>query len=289
MAGMTTAVAPLLAAVEIGQPLKAGSLALFPLFHDRHSPVRYLTGAPGAAALRIDEKADGAVVAELEVTNTGGLPVLLVDGESLIGAKQNRTVTASVMIEANATVPVAVTCVEQGRWGAHRSVERGERHSPSTVRARNRHAVAHGERHGDQGGVWDAVADYATHHGVDSPTGALEDVHANAKARGLTQHATPLKGQCGVVAAIDDRIVGLDLFDSPRALAAQWASLVAGYELDAWQPRQAKRPRRRAVRGLLADIAELLGDRPAGVDARMVATALVHDDHVVHLAANVAG
>src|SRR5688572_13915251 len=116
MAAMTTAIAPLIAAVEIGEPLNVGSLALFPLFHERRSPLKYLTGAPGAAKLRIDEKSDGAVVPELDVTNLSALPVLLVDGESLVGAKQNRTVTMSVIVDAHATTTVAVTCVEQGRW-----------------------------------------------------------------------------------------------------------------------------------------------------------------------------
>jgi hypothetical protein len=42
--------------------------------------------------------------------------VLIVDGEELVGAKQNRVVNLTILVPAQQTVVIPVTCVEQGRW-----------------------------------------------------------------------------------------------------------------------------------------------------------------------------
>ncbi len=55
-------------------------------------------------------------VPEIKVLNTGERPVLIIDGEELVGAKQNRTVNISLLIPPAADVIVPVTCVEAGRW-----------------------------------------------------------------------------------------------------------------------------------------------------------------------------
>lgn len=80
-----TATAALLAAVEIGDPLTRGSLALFPLFHELDAAPQYLSGPRSGEHLHIGEVADLAVVPEMEVLNESPYPVLLLDGETLLG------------------------------------------------------------------------------------------------------------------------------------------------------------------------------------------------------------
>jgi hypothetical protein len=49
---------------------------------------------------------------------------LLLDGEQLVGAKQNRIPNMIVLVAAQTEVTIPVSCVEQGRWGyqaRHRS------------------------------------------------------------------------------------------------------------------------------------------------------------------------
>ena len=45
-------------------------------------------------------------------------PVLLVDGEELIGAKQNRVLNLSILIPAKQRCVIPICCVEAGRWRA---------------------------------------------------------------------------------------------------------------------------------------------------------------------------
>ena len=73
---------------------------------------------PGAAAsgLRIRETSESGSVPELAVENPLAERVLLYDGEELVGAKQNRILNVSVLVEAKSTLTIPVSCVEQGRW-----------------------------------------------------------------------------------------------------------------------------------------------------------------------------
>ena len=44
--------------------------------------------------------------------------LLVLEGETLVGCKQNRVVTRTVLVPANSTVFLEVGCMEQGRWNA---------------------------------------------------------------------------------------------------------------------------------------------------------------------------
>ena len=67
-------------------------------------------------AIEIVEKdADGSVP-ELRVNNKSNKMVLILDGEELVGAKQNRIVNTTILVQGNTTVIIPVSCAEHGRW-----------------------------------------------------------------------------------------------------------------------------------------------------------------------------
>jgi len=63
---------------------------------------------------------EGGRVPELKMINKSDDKILVIEGEELIGARQNRVVNATFLIPAHAEVIIPVSCVEQGRW-AYRS------------------------------------------------------------------------------------------------------------------------------------------------------------------------
>ena len=66
--------------------------------------------------LTITEISEGGSVPTLKLSNKTGQRVFLMAGEQLIGSKQNRVLNTSLLVEADAEIPIPVSCVEQGRW-----------------------------------------------------------------------------------------------------------------------------------------------------------------------------
>ena len=105
-------------AVEVGPPVEAGPLRLFPLFVTAR-PVRLPGPEAGAAgAVRFTEHSGGAAVLELVLTSEAALPLLLLEGEAVLGVKENRTLNVSVLCPPQVPTVIPVSCVEAGRWGA---------------------------------------------------------------------------------------------------------------------------------------------------------------------------
>jgi hypothetical protein len=75
--------------------------------HNRGVFLAYAHELLTPAALRADT---------FTVDNKGDALVLFVEGQELRGAKQNRVLNTSIMIEQHSQVPIPVSCVEQGRW-----------------------------------------------------------------------------------------------------------------------------------------------------------------------------
>jgi hypothetical protein len=95
-----------------------------------------------------------------------------------------------------------------------------------------------------QGEVWREVAETAGRHGVNSPTGAMDDVFEQRReqldrvARTVDMHC----GQVGMLAAIGGRFVVLDHASEVEAFAALHGPLVQGYALDALEASDAEPP-----------------------------------------------
>ena len=138
---------------------------------------------------------------ELVVENPLAERVLLYDGEELVGAKQNRILNVSVLVEAKSTLTIPVSCVEQGRWSrqsvhflaaSHISHAELRRRKAETQAAR---PLARGIA---QGEVWDAVHDKALRMSVSSRPGASSDIH-RAYERDIRALEERVPGAAGAV------------------------------------------------------------------------------------------
>lgn len=295
--------------IDVGHPLVRGGLALYPLFGDGPVAPDYVPGplAAQAGSLGVSERADGPAVPELAVTNAGLLPLLLVEGENLLGGWQNRTLNVSVLLAAGAGASVPVSCVERGRWGGSPDGARpAPAMAPAALRGRKQRGVARSvlagsaSRRADQGDVWEAVSEYATRLGAAAPTEALADVQQarQVDVGHMVAGTAPLPNQRGVAVAIGGQVRSVDLFDRPATLAAYWDSLVAGAALDAVDTTgTVAPPGRRSVVQAFTDLRSARTRRVPGIDlgdeihaagAGITAGALVWDDVCVHLALHLA-
>ena len=239
---------PFVETLKVGDPTGHANLTLVPLRGGRLERLEYLLAADaiGAGTLEITEINESGSVPELLATNQAGTMVLLLDGEELVGAKQNRILNTSVLLPAKSKTKIPVSCVEQGRW-RHVSMQfRSGSYSPAGLRARksrdvSRSLMSVGQAMSDQGAVWDDVAERSACLQSPSPTMAMHDV-VDQNQDSLNAYVEALRypaDACGVIAAIDGRFVAIDLFDKARTMEQVWPRLVTAYAMDAISRRHA--------------------------------------------------
>ena len=104
--------------LEFGELYQFENMAVVPLFSliDDSPGYMVLQEALERQLIIISEVSQGGSVPELVVINKADMPVLVVDGEELIGAKQNRVLNTTTLLKKNSETVIPVSCVEEGRW-----------------------------------------------------------------------------------------------------------------------------------------------------------------------------
>ena len=102
----------------VGEAVTHETLSVFPLLVEEPFAKDYLTldEALAAGTGTITEVSESGSVPELLFRNTGHQAVFLLDGEELVGAKQNRVLNITILAPAHKDTVIPVSCVEAGRW-----------------------------------------------------------------------------------------------------------------------------------------------------------------------------
>jgi ARG and Rhodanese-Phosphatase-superfamily-associated Protein domain len=240
-----------LSTLEVGNPYVSGDLTMWPLLggNGREPAYDLAAAAFGAGTLTVQEVSQGGSVPTLRVINGGPRPVLLLDGEQLVGAKQNRVLNVTVLVAAGTKLDVPVSCVEQGRWHySRRDFVADDYIMNSELRARKMRDVSSTLRHrasraGDQGAVWHGIAEKAMSMDVPSSTGAMRDTYQRHRTpiEGFVRDLAPVDRQVGAIFAAHGRFLGLEAFDAHATLDAMLPKLVRSHALEALDPRR-RRP-----------------------------------------------
>jgi hypothetical protein len=235
--------------------------------------------------------------------NDGDEDILLIDGEELVGAKQNRILNVSILVGGKQQVAVPVSCVEQGRWAwRSRQFDSAGRSLFARARAKKMRRVSESVRRtgmydSNQGEIWQDVDAKLSMLNVRSATASMGDAYEEraANIEEYVQALKPSERQVGAVFAVDGKVVGLDLLDSAAAFRRLLQKLVRGYAMDAIEtPAEARPPVEEVVRQFLEDMkaAALQRFRAVGKGEQLrlesetlAGGALYAQDHVVHLCA----
>ncbi|MGO8949606.1 MAG: ARPP-1 family domain-containing protein [Ktedonobacterales bacterium] len=261
--------------VQLGQTMRQGLLAFTPLFMlneqgAKHAGCLPLPTALQQGVLTITERPD-AQVPELEARSTAPVPVLLLNGEQVVGGLQNRILNATVLVAANTVSHLPVTCVERGRWHPVYETDAGsrlERHSVVGRRSEGAHAaatfacaesgyaelrkmqtksvsaaLASGAGYlADQRMVWGEVSARMTNTGSHSSTHAMQELYRQpARSRELAQMVAALPkpdGALGFIVAIGDKVVGAEIFADEALALAYWEKLARSYAIEALDAEQ---------------------------------------------------
>lgn len=251
-------------AVRVGDAITHESVVVFPLFTDADPKVDYRLGsdAVGDGSVVVEEVSESGSVPDLMVENKGDLRVLFLEGEQLVGAKQDRVLNTSVLIPARSKTKIPVSCVEQGRWGYRsRQFASSDSYLPSSVRAAMKASVSRSVRdasshRSDQRRVWESVYDLHQRSKTRSSTGAMEDAFVQHRQR-LDAFRSALgyvEGASGLALAVGGKLLLVDLYDRPDTCEKVWPRIVAGAVFDAMaHPPEEARMDRDAVEQVLAE------------------------------------
>ena len=303
---MDETLAKALQRLEISEPVSHGLLHIFPLQGDTHAEqdIYLLEGALKAGTLHIEELHEAGGVPELRVVNEGTMRVLILEGDELIGAKQNRVVNSSVLVAAGSDLTLPVSCIEGGRWSYRsRAFSPGTGSPHLALRRLETRSVHDPLRRGrvhrrDQRAVWKEVHCKARLHAAASPTHALQDSRFRLSERldAFEKLARDYpEGTCGVAVAIGERLVLLEVLAGPRTFARVFRKLFSGYAFESvGLDRPYGTPDPQAIRSFIEAVAKVAHEEHQAVgsgrdvrfeDDEISGYALVGERGVLHAAA----
>lgn len=168
---------------------KHKSLSVVQLLTAQQNSIDYISG-PAAIKedlIQVREVSESGSVNNLFVFNLSNKFVFFMDGDILMGAKQNRVLNTSVLLAPNSKTTLPVSCVEQGRWSKiSDKFDNTDNIIPLKIRAGKSRAVkdnlgVSGKHMADQSEVWNEVENYQMSFRVKSPTMNLNEVYDKNK------------------------------------------------------------------------------------------------------------
>lgn len=294
--------------VRLGSPQQYEHLTLYPLLSgtDRELSYLLLINAISASLVEITEKG-GGTVPTLVARNHAAEAVLVLDGEQLIGARQNRMTNRSILLPAHSETEIPVYCMEQGRWhhvsakmfsSPDMSPPKARRHSRKVEAAYSERGIAASAEQLSmaQGDVWEGIRNYSDKLGTDSASGALDRVYETNRSSidSWLSHFPLVPQQVGLLAFVRNQPIGLDVIGGLALYAGLHQRFLYGYVMDALasEPAATSSPAITAeeylerVRNARHTVAETVGGgRYAVLSDTVVGGELTDADRLVHLSA----
>lgn len=253
-----------LATTTIGKRIESNGLSVFPLYlkSGLKSVIKSGLEMIDKGVVNVKEVSDAGSVPTLYVNNDSPYNVLFVEGDQLVGAKQNRICNSSVLIAPKSFAEIPVSCVEQGRWNsksaafssssnaatpemrkilkeskrearnAYMLLQQQDDQSEEPTGAEQEQAAVH---HTSQGAVWEKVENMQCSHSAPSHTGSMEDVFQSKRSfieQALQTFKYPQDAR-GWIIAIDGEIQTIEMFGKKKLCKKAWARVMRGCVLEA--------------------------------------------------------
>lgn len=178
------------------------------------------------------KECEHSTVNTLIVKNNSVTPLLLVDGEEIIGGDQNRIVNATILIAPNSEEKIPVNCTEHGRWAYKSEFKQSEYMANYRTRSAKEKAVR--ANMSEQQAVWDSIEDLEMSRSFSSPTQAMSESYENLKVDldEFISNFKALDGQTGAVIIIDGEIKGFELFLNSQIYHEYHEKILKSYLID---------------------------------------------------------
>lgn len=242
--------------LELLESQKYKNMEVIPVKLNNIGNKDYLTLRRGIRAGFVEvTECEVSTVGTVLARNNASIPLVLIDGDEIVGAKQNRIMNRSLIIPPKTAMPVSVSCTEQGRWHYGRTRrnlfndydredfdDRRELFEHfgcsdfaadfSTRRAKSRNLY---EDRDCQSSVWSSISDLERKTAYRSRTSALNDNYENHRSihDNYLKHFKLEFGQSGAIFVINGQIKGLELFHNPLIYQEYHEKIFRSYIMEA--------------------------------------------------------
>jgi hypothetical protein len=272
----------ILLGLELGELQSFENVAVFPLLFSKNGGPEYVTlkEAIERGVFAVTEVSAGGSVPDLRVENKGDVGVLLLDGEELAGAKQNRILNTTIFVAPKTSIKVPVSCTEHGRWSyvspefresGHMMVANLRRVNLADV---NLSLEASRQFRSNQARVWNEIAVLHQDLDVRSATGAMKDAFEAKKVDldAYLNHFPAVAGQKGLLSFINGWAAGLDFISREQAYGVLHNKLLKSYALEAILAGRRDRPERQGRRRIFGRAKKGPGQDQAAAEQKKWAT-----------------
>jgi len=172
-------------------------------------------------------------VNEILFINRGNSPVLMLDGDEITGALQNRIISRSNIAEPNSTHRISVICAEENRWDEIGGFKTGHCSYPGL---RAMLTKSRQTRADIQKAIWKEIQRKMTVTKTRSATSSMHDIFENLAEeinRYIEDFQSLNHNTIGLIGTTGNRILGCDIFQNPKIYQKCEKKLVRSYALDA--------------------------------------------------------
>ena len=218
---------------NISDPVKKNNITIFFLQSKTKLENNFLTLEESISKSLVDIKEVNSkgTIRYLKVSNKSNQKLLILGSEQIIGnaLKQNRVVNNTTLVPEQTTILLSVSCCEKNRWSPAVANNICTSESLYFTKGRINNSVDIFENNKtDQFKIWDDIAEKLDEFNTKSFTGTLEDTYNKNKLYfdEITKYFKINENDVGVVAAIGNRLVNVEIFSSNKLLKMYFPKII---------------------------------------------------------------
>ena len=217
----------------ISDPVKKNNITIFFLQSKTKLENNFLTLEESISKSLVDIKEINSkgTIRYLKVSNKSNQKLLILGSEQIIGnaLKQNRVVNNTTLVPEQTTILLSVSCCEKNRWSPAVANNICTSESLYFTKGRINNSVdIFDNNKTDQFKIWDDIAEKLDEFNTKSFTGTLEDTYNKNKLYfdEITKYFKINENDVGVVAAIGNRLVNVEIFSSNKLLKMYFPKII---------------------------------------------------------------
>jgi hypothetical protein len=225
--------------IEIGQPVFLRNLLIHPISGPSENGIEIssLEDILSDAGCEFNEL-EPPDINRISFFNNADSPVLMLDGEEVIGSLQNRILAGSTLAMARVKTEIPVICAEEGRWESIGSFGTGYCSYPTIRAILSRRGK---KSNGLQKKIWHEIERKLTVTKTLSTTSSMHDIYNNLEDE-VTRYLEDFQGldpgTIGFIGIAGRKILGCDMFLNNAVYRRFEKKLMRSYALDAIEYRK---------------------------------------------------